>query len=474
MSDDNLPPELSPPTPEEKEADEATNATNATDTSMLFPAGTKVEAPKTTSIHALLKGLVKHKASDLHVKAGRPPLYRINGKLLPAKLPSLTQEEVKRLAYSTMTSKQVREFEENLQIDFGYLVPGLARFRANVFMQKGTLAFVIRMVPLEVPVLTDLNLPKVIQDLALKPRGLLLVTGATGSGKSTTLAALVEHINRTRRSHIVTIEDPIEYIFEDKLSTISQREVGVDATTLSMALRGALRQDPDVIMVGEMRDFATIQTAITAAETGHLVVSTLHTNTAASSIDRIIDSFPADAKNQLRLQLAASLLGVISQRLIRRADGKGRVVACEILTRSPTVEKMILDNRIADLETAMENSNHYYQMQTMNQALERLVRDGVITKDEAVLNSDKREDFLLKLSGMVAGSQPGVEAAELLEQAAETSREGPSDGNAPQNVGEQVQDIQFGSNIDNLNDQVRTAPDLNQVKRPPPLKKRPA
>jgi twitching motility protein PilT len=482
MSDEILPPDLIPPLPpaDEQKEDQpttATTATNATDTQFLFPGGTKIEAPKTTSIHALLKGLVKHKASDLHVKAGRPPLYRINGKLLPAKLPSLTQEEVRRLAYSTMTQKQVREFEENLQIDFGYLVPGLARFRANVFMQKGTLAFVIRVVPLEVPVLTNLNLPKVIQDLSVKPRGLLLVTGATGSGKSTTLAAVVEHINRSRRSHIVTIEDPIEYIFEDKLSTISQREVGVDATSLAMALRGALRQDPDVIMVGEMRDFATIQTAITAAETGHLVVSTLHTNTAASSVDRIIDSFPADAKNQLRLQLASSLLGVISQRLVRRADGKGRVVACEILTRSPTVEKFILDNRIADLETAMENSNHYYQMQTMNQALERLVRDGVITKDEAVLNSDKKEDLLLKLSGMVGGSHAGVEAAELLEQAAESSTEGPSDGDngdAEKEKRKHLSDIQLGSNFDDQNQMARTAPDLNNVKRPLPPKKRTA
>lgn len=246
------------------------------------------------SIQSLLKGLVKHKASDLHVKVGRPPLYRINGKLLPAKLPPLSGEDVKRLAYSTMTQKQIKEFEENMQIDFGYLVPGLARFRANVFLQKGTLAFVIRVVPLEVPVLGSLGLPRVVGEIALKPRGLLLVTGATGSGKSTSLAAMVEHINRNMRSHIVTIEDPIEYIYEDKMSTVSQREVGVDAMSMQHALRGALRQDPDVIVIGEMRDFATIQTAITAAETGHLVVSTLHTNTAAQALDRIIDSFPTE------------------------------------------------------------------------------------------------------------------------------------------------------------------------------------
>jgi len=386
------------------------------------------EALKPASIHSLLKGLVKHGASDLHVKVGRPPLYRINGKLLPAKLPPLASEDVTRLAYSTMTQKQIKEFEENLQIDFGYLVPGLARFRANVFMQKGTLAFVIRVVPLEVPQLSSLNLPTVIEELALKPRGLLLVTGATGSGKSTTLAAIVEHINRNSRSHIVTIEDPIEYIFEDKMGTVSQREVGVDALSMSAALRGALRQDPDVIMIGEMRDFSTIQTAITAAETGHLVVSTLHTNTAAQSLDRIIDSFPADAKNQLRLQLATSLLGVVSQRLVRQVDGKGRIVACEILAKSPTIEKLIIDNRLNDIEMAMESSNLYYKMQSMNQALERLVRDGAITLEEALLNSDKKEDLSLKLSGMITGSQGGVDAGDLLEQASDSTSAKVSDG----------------------------------------------
>jgi twitching motility protein PilT len=407
------------------------------DDSKIDNSGTQEEGtaagaePKLASIHSLLKGLVKHGASDLHVKAGRPPLYRINGKLLPAKLPPLSTEDVRRLAYSSMTQKQIKEFEENLQIDFGYLVPGLARFRANVFMQKGTLAFVIRMVPLEVPEIGSLRLPEVVAELALKPRGLLLVTGATGSGKSTTLAAMVDHINRHSRSHIVTIEDPIEYIFEDKIGTVSQREVGVDAVSMQMALRGALRQDPDVIMIGEMRDFATIQTAITAAETGHLVVSTLHTNTAAQSLDRIIDSFPADAQNQLRLQLASSLIGVVTQRLVRRADGKGRVVACEVLTKSPTVEKLILDNRLVDIEEAMEGSNLYYKMQSMNQALEKLVREGSITEEEAILNSDKKEDLELKLSGMVAASQGGVNANELLEQASESTRVGISDGERP-------------------------------------------
>ncbi|MGZ3693504.1 MAG: type IV pilus twitching motility protein PilT [Bdellovibrionota bacterium] len=403
-------------------ADESSNE------QVLAPPAEASEGAKQASIYSLLKGLVKHKASDLHVKAGRPPLYRINGKLLPAKLPPLSHEDVKRLAYSTMTGKQIKEFEEGLQIDFGYLVPGLARFRANVFMQKGTLAFVIRVVPLEVPMLSSLGLPAVVGELALKPRGLLLLTGATGSGKSTTLAAVIEHINRHARVHVVTIEDPIEYIYEDKMGTISQREVGVDAVSMPLALRAALRQDPDVIMIGEMRDVATIQTAITAAETGHLVVSTLHTNDAAQSIDRILDSFPADAQNQLRLQLANSILGVVTQRLLRRADGKGRVVACEVLTRSPTVEKLIAENRINELDVAMESSNIYYKMQSMNQALEKLVRDGLVTQEEAILHSDKKEDLALKLSGMVGGTQAGVEANELLQQASSSSHNAPRDG----------------------------------------------
>ena len=384
------------------------------------PAPADPSAEKEVTIHSLLRGLVKHKASDLHVKIGRPPLYRINGKLLPAKLPPMTGELVKKLAYSTMTSKQVKEFEENMQIDFGYIVPGLARFRANVFMQKGSLAFVIRVVPLEVPNITSLGLPSVLQELSLKPRGLLLVTGATGSGKSTTLAAVVEHINRNQRCHIITIEDPIEYIYDDKMSTVSQREVGVDALNMQQALRGALRQDPDVIMIGEMRDYETMQTAISAAETGHLVVSTLHANNAAQTIDRILDSFPAAAKNQLRLQLAGSLLGIVTQRLVRRADGNGRIVVAEVLTKSPTIEKLIMDNRISEMEAVMESSNLYYKMQSMNQALERLVREGMITQEEALSHSDRKEDLMLKLSGMTGGSQN--DAADLMEQAKEATK----------------------------------------------------
>jgi twitching motility protein PilT len=277
---------------------------------------------------------------------------------------------------------------------------------------------------------------------------------------------MVEHINRNHRCHIVTIEDPIEYIFEDKMSTISQREVGVDATTMQVALRGALRQDPDVIMVGEMRDFSTMQTAITAAETGHLVVSTLHTSTASQALDRIIDSFPADAKNQLRLQLANSLLGVITQRLVRKADGTGRTIACEVLLKSPTIEKCILENRLVDIESVMESSNLYYKMQSMNQALEILVRNGVVTMEEALMHSDKREDLTLKLSGMTMQSQGSVEASDLLNQAKEstqlTIREGSEDGETEERESSLAMDPAANPNSSGL--KLDTSPEDHQRK----------
>lgn len=380
------------------------------------PAAPLAEPEGALTIHSLLRGLVKHKASDLHIKTGRPPLYRIQGKLVPTKLPNLTSEMVRSLAYSTMTSKQIVQFEAEMQIDFGYVVPGLARFRANVFMQKSSVGIVVRTVPLDVPVFESLGLPEVIKELAQKSRGLLLVTGSTGSGKSTTLAALVDFINRTARSHVITIEDPIEYLHEDKSSTITQREMGIDAPNMSLAMRAALRQDPDVIMIGEMRDYETMQIAITAAETGHLVMSTLHTNTAAQSIDRILDSFPGEAKNQVRMQLASSLVGVVTQRLVRKADGSGLIAACEVLTKSPTIERLIWENRLSEIESSMESSSLYYKMQTMNQALLNLVRSNVITAEEALRNSDHQEDLRLKLSGMVGGGQRGLQAGDFIGQ----------------------------------------------------------
>ena len=373
-------------------------------------------APQKITIQSLLKGLVKYRASDLHLKSGRPPLYRVNGNIIPTKMPDLSSEDVKELAYSTMTARQIEEFERSKQIDFGYSIPGMARFRANIFMQKGTISLVVRMVPLEIPHIDTLGLPPVVAELALKSRGLLLVTGATGSGKSTTMAALIDQINRNMRVHVITVEDPIEFVFEDKMSAISQREMGTDAPDMAKALRAAMRQDPDVITIGEMRDYETIHTALTAAETGHLVISTLHTNSASQSLDRILDSFPVDSKNQTRLMLSNSLLGIINQQLVKRADGKGRVLVCEVMVKSPSISKLILDNKFDEILPVIESSNVYYKMQSTNQALEKLVREGTITMDEAVLHSDRPEDLRLRMSGMVGGGHAGIDAGQIMEQ----------------------------------------------------------
>lgn len=370
----------------------------------------------TVSMNSLLRSFIKHKASDLHIKAGRPPMYRINGKIVPTKLGEITNERVKELAYGLMTTKQIKAFERVLQIDFGFVVPGLARFRANIFFQKNTVAMVIRIVPLGVPDFNTLGIPESVKDFANKGRGLFLVTGSTGSGKSTTLAAFVDHINATQRKHIVTIEDPIEFVFEDKNSTISQRELGTDATDATQALRASLRQDPDVILVGELRDPEMIQTALAAAETGHLVLGTLHSNSAAQTIDRILDATPPEALNQVRMQLSATLVGIVTQRLVKRADGNGRIPACEVLVRSPTVERLIAENRCDEIEQVIETSSQYYKMQSMNQALIKLIRAGVIRKEEGLRSSDKPEDLQLKLSGMVGGGHAGNGAETLMSQ----------------------------------------------------------
>lgn len=362
------------------------------------------QATQTTSsirptIKYLLHALVKHGASDLHVKANRPPMYRINGKLVAAKMNDLTHEDVKAVLYSVLNDKQIRDFEKNLQVDGSFSIEGLGRFRVNVYMQRGTTAGVIRMIPLTIPSFDSLNLPPVLKELALKKRGLILVTGSTGSGKSTTMAAMINHINETRHSHIVTIEDPIEFVYRDQKSSVSQREIGVDANSMQDGLIGALRQDPDVITIGEMRNPETIETALTAAETGHLVLSTLHTNDARSTIDRIVDVFPAGAKNQVRIQLSACLLAIVSQKLVPRADGEGRIAVCEVLIKSPTIESLILNNEAEKINEAMATSTTYYKMQTFNQALEKLVMDGTITNEDAIYASNAPEDLKMRLSG---------------------------------------------------------------------------
>lgn len=351
------------------------------------------------SMRYLLHALVKHGASDLHLKANRPPMYRINGKLVSAKMTELSAEAVKEILYSTLNERLIRDFERNLQVDCSFQIEGIGRFRANVYMQRGTVAGAVRMIPLTIPTLDSLGLPSVLKELAVKKRGLILITGSTGSGKSTTMASMINYINEHRHAHVVTIEDPIEFIYRDRKCSVSQRELGTDSNSVQEALMGALRQDPDIIAIGEMRQPETIETALTAAETGHLVISTLHTNDAKSSINRIVDVFPSASKNQVRIQLSACLLAVVSQKLVPRADGEGRVPACEIMIKSPTIENLILQGEVEKIDEAMSTSTTYYKMQTFNQSLERLVMAGIITNEDAIFASNSPEDLKLRLAG---------------------------------------------------------------------------
>lgn len=361
-------------------------------------------------IDSLLRQLNEKKGSDLHLKVGRPPMIRISGVLTPTEQERVSPEEIKGLIYSMMTSDRIKIFETEKEIDFSYSLPGLARFRVNVFMQRGTPAAVIRMVPYLVPTVEELNLPEILKDLSLKERGLILVTGATGSGKSTTLAALINHINNNRQCHIITVEDPIEFLYKDSKASICQREIGLDTQTFKEALRRILRQDPDVILIGEMRDIITIETALTAAETGHLVFSTLHTNDAAQSIDRIIDVFPAEQQQQIRIQLSASLIGVVSQRLLKRAEGEGRIAAVEVMINSPTIAKLIEEGDTTGLSKTIEESATFWKMQSLNQALTKLVKNKIVTEEEALVASNNPEDLKLKFRGVSTGPPaPGQE-----------------------------------------------------------------
>ena len=350
-------------------------------------------------LDTLLKLMTSRGASDLHLKPTRPPLLRINGRLLPVESEPLRPVDIESMLMSVLTPPQKAKLEEKLSVDLGYGVSGLARFRGNVYRQRGTLAASFRRIPFEIQPVESLELPDSLLELTKLNQGLVLVTGPTGSGKSTTLAALVRHIAETRPVHVITIEDPMEFLFTDAVASISQREVGTDTTHFSEALRNALRQDPDVIMVGEMRDRDTISTVITAAETGHLVFSTLHTNSATQTVDRILDAFPADQQAQVRAQLAMVLKGVVSMQLVERADG-GRVPALEILRASPKISKMIEKGETAGLLEEVESSVRYYRMQSMNQSLLALLAHGTISYQEAMSQSSDPEDLSLKLRKM--------------------------------------------------------------------------
>jgi twitching motility protein PilT len=356
--------------------------------------GPGTESAATYTIDDLLETMVALGASDLHVTVGSLPVIRLNGSLDRLdQFPRLSADDSQRLLYRILSTEQQKHLEINRQIDVSYSIPGLARFRVNVYFQRESLGGAFRMIPAELKTLEDLGLPTQLHELSKKPRGLVLVTGPTGSGKSTTLAAVVDEINRTRDDHIMTIEDPIEFLHRHKRCIVNQREIGPDAVSFADALRGALRQDPDVILLGEMRDLETISTAITAAETGHLVFATLHTQDAPSTIDRLIDVFPAAQQEQIRVQLAATIQGIVTQTLLPTVDGKGRVAALEILLPDDAVRNLIRQAKVEQIYSVMQ-TNTGRGMQTLEQALVDLVTRGIITQEVAMSRSSRPDQLL--------------------------------------------------------------------------------
>lgn len=340
----------------------------------------------------LLKEVVERDGSDLHLKVGEPPIFRIYGKLTRSEYPPLTPEVAKELIYSILTPEQIKRFEEQLELDMAYELKGVSRFRVNIFKQKGYIGAALRTLPSKIRTIDELGLPQVLKKLAMLPRGLVLVTGPTGSGKTTTLAAMIDYINENKRAHIITIEDPIEYWHEDKLSTITQREVGVDTESFAAALRHILRQNPDVILVGEMRDLETMARAITAAETGHLVFSTVHTIDAAQTVDRIVDAFEADRQPQIRVQLSLCLQAVISQTLVPRIDRPGRVAAFEIMIVTPAIRSLIRQGRAQHLYSHIQTDADIGS-QTLDSHLLQLLRDGIISYEDALLKCSNPSEF---------------------------------------------------------------------------------
>lgn len=359
------------------------------------------------SIDDLLEQVVAHGASDLHVTVGSEPVVRVNGSLQRLdEFARLSPEDTQRMLYRILSTEQQKHFEINRQIDISYSIPGLARFRVNVYFQRESLGAAFRLIPAELKTFEQLGLPPVLREFVEKPRGLVLVTGPTGSGKSTTLAAIIDEINRTRDDHIMTIEDPIEFLHRHKRCIVNQREIGPDASSFADALRGALRQDPDVILLGEMRDLETIGTALTAAETGHLVFATLHTQDAPSTVDRLIDVFPAAQQEQVRVQIAGTLQGIVTQTLLPTADGKGRVAALEVLLPDDAVRNLIRQGKVEQIYSIMQ-TNTARGMQTLEQAMLDLVRTGKITTELALMRSSRPDQLrgLLQRHGYLAADE---------------------------------------------------------------------
>jgi twitching motility protein PilT len=342
----------------------------------------------------MLQKVLQAGGSDLHLSSGSPPQLRVDGKLSPMEVPALTPADTKRLAYSVMTDTQKHKFEEKWEIDFSFGIKDLCRFRANVFTQRGTVGAVFRLIPFEIRTFDALNLPPVVEKLCEKPRGLILVTGPTGCGKSTTLAAMIDKINRERHEHILTIEDPIEFLHSHKSCVVNQREVDNDTHSFSDALRVALREDPDVVLVGEMRDLETVEAALRIAETGHLTLATLHTNSASSTIHRIVDIFPSNQQGQIRAQLSMVLEGILCQSLIPKMNGTGRAMAMEILIPNSAVRNLIREDKIHQIYSTMQTGQGKFGMQTFNQSLAHLVLTRQIARDDALVKSSSPEELL--------------------------------------------------------------------------------
>ncbi len=362
-------------------------------------------------VNDLLREAHGQGASDLHLKVGTHPILRINGELAPLSTEKrLSQEDTLKMAFAVMSPGQREIFKKRNDIDLAYSVPGLGRFRCNIFIQRGTVGLVFRVIPMRIPTTEELLLPDIIKKIAMESRGLILVTGTTGSGKSTTLAAMIDHINTNKTDHIMTIEDPIEYLHRDKRSIVNQREIGSDTESFSKAMRAAMRQDPDVILVGEMRDFETIQTALTAAETGHLVLSTLHTSDSAETVNRIISVFPPYQHKQVRIQLASVLRGIISMRLVPKSDGKGRVPAVEVLIATATIKDCILDaDKTKSINDVIAQGTIHYGMQTFDQSLFNLFKSGLISYEEALRRATNPDDFALRVKGIQSTSDASLE-----------------------------------------------------------------
>jgi len=347
--------------------------------------------------------MIEKGASDLHITTGSPPQLRVDGHLVPMNLPPLTAPETKQLCYSVLTDVQKHRFEEDDELDLSFGIKGLSRFRANIFLQRGAVAAAIRTIPFKILTFEELQLPPIINELVKKPRGLVLVTGPTGSGKSTTLASMIDKINSERHEHIITVEDPIEFLHHHKKCVVNQREVGADTQSFKRALKYVLRQDPDVVLIGEMRDLETIEAALQVSETGHLAFGTLHTNSAVQTINRIVDVFPPHQQTQIRAQLSFVLEGVLSQQLIPRASGQGRVLGLEVLVPNPAIRNLIREDKVHQIYSSMQTGQSKYGMQTMNQSLFELYQKRFISYDDTLGRSSVPEEMIAMLSRQQGG-----------------------------------------------------------------------